>query len=140
MIQELHRPWAAVLTGLLLGLLSTAPASAEREAVNDRYCNTCHGTDGRGNESVRAPRLAGMEPWYLQRQLENFRAGIRGSHAMDHEGDAMRAMATELSDESIADLVDWIGQWPDRAAPITLEGDASAGRGPVRKLQHMPRQ
>ena len=57
--------------------------SAEREPYNDRYCTTCHGTDGKGNEAVEAPRLAGMEGWYLRRQLENFRVGIRGVHPMD---------------------------------------------------------
>ena len=46
--------------------------SAEREPYNDRYCTTCHGTDGRGNEAVEAPRLAGIEGWYLRRQLETF--------------------------------------------------------------------
>ena len=40
-----------------------------REPYNDRYCTTCHGTDGRGNYGIKAPRLAGMEPWYLKRQL-----------------------------------------------------------------------
>ena len=54
--------------------------SAEREPYDDRYCTTCHGTDGKGNEGVEAPRLAGMEDWYLRRQLENFRAGIPVSY------------------------------------------------------------
>ncbi|MEC9086505.1 MAG: c-type cytochrome, partial [Pseudomonadota bacterium] len=59
-------------------LIPCTTAAAEREHYNDRYCTTCHGTDGRGNEGTEAPRLAGMEDWYLRRQLENFRAGIRG--------------------------------------------------------------
>jgi cytochrome c553 len=42
-------------------------AETEREPFDDRYCTTCHGADGRGNEGVQAPRLAGMEPWYLRR-------------------------------------------------------------------------
>ncbi|MFB0988976.1 MAG: c-type cytochrome [Gammaproteobacteria bacterium] len=49
-------------------------------AMDDRYCTTCHGVEGLGNIAIEAPRLAGMEAWYLKRQLENFRAGIRGTH------------------------------------------------------------
>ncbi|MEQ8952995.1 MAG: c-type cytochrome, partial [Gammaproteobacteria bacterium] len=101
----------------------------EREAYNDRYCTTCHGTDGRGNYGVQAPRLAGMEDWYLQRQLENFRAGIRGTHPQDIEGLAMQPMAAKLSDESIADNLAWVGEWPYVPAEPTIEGNANAGRG-----------
>ena len=46
-------------------LIPCTTAAAEREHYNDRYCTTCHGTDGRGNEGTEAPRLAGMEDWYL---------------------------------------------------------------------------
>lgn len=105
-------------------------ADAEREPFNDRYCTTCHGSDGRGNEGVQAPRLAGMEPWYLRRQLENFRADIRGVHEADKEGIAMRPMATKLSDESIEDIIEWVGSWEYVAAEETIEGgDPARGRG-----------
>ena len=100
--------------------------SAERETYNDRYCMTCHGTDGKGNEAVEAPRLAGMEGWYLRRQLENFRAGIRGVHPMDTAGIAMRPMAN-LTDESMADIVKWVQDWEYTPAEITIEGDVDAG-------------
>jgi len=78
--------------GLLLSGLANA-ADGEREPFDDRYCTTCHGTDGRGNEGVQAPRLAGMEAWYLKRQLENFRAEVRGVNPADIEGVAMQPMA-----------------------------------------------
>ena len=80
---------------------NAAAAESQREPFDDRYCTTCHGTDGRGNEGVQAPRLAGMESWYLRRQLENFRGDIRGVHAEDKEGIAMRPMATKLTDGKI---------------------------------------
>ena len=101
--------------------------SAERELYNDRYCTTCHGTDGKGNEAVEAPRLAGMEGWYLRRQLENFRVGIRGVHLMDRAGIAMRPMAN-LTDESMTDIVEWVGGWEDTPAEATIEGDVDAGQ------------
>ena len=116
-----------LLTTLAGVLLQNSAISAEREPFNDRYCTTCHGTEGKGNEGIQAPRLAGMEGWYLRRQLENFRAGIRGTHPMDREGIAMQPMAN-LSDDSIADIVEWVGGWPYVPAEITITGDAAAGR------------
>ncbi len=115
--------------GFLLSIsLTSAAAENEREPFDDRYCTTCHGADGRGNEGVQAPRLAGMEDWYLVRQLENFRAGIRGTHPKDIEGIAMQPMAAKLTDESIADIVQWVGSWTYIPAEITVEGDAARGQ------------
>ena len=119
---------------LIIGLLITtcsAVALAQApgtEYYNDYYCMTCHGVDGIGNEQVLAPRLAGMEPWYLQRQLESFRAGIRGTHSMDLQGIEMQAMAKDLSDASISDIVKWIGTWEYKPSPITVAGDAEVGK------------
>ncbi len=111
----------------LLCIPSLASA-AEREPFDDRYCTTCHGTDGRGNEGVQAPRLAGMEPWYLKRQLENYRDGIRGAHPDDIEGLAMQPMAAMLTDESIQDIIEWVGGWNYVPAEHTISGDLDAGR------------
>ena len=73
-----------------------ASAAEPHEPVSHQFCFTCHGTDGMGSEGIQAPRLAGMEPWYLKRQLELFRAGGRGLHPMDFEGMEMQPMATQL--------------------------------------------
>lgn len=108
--------------------LSAAENSGgDREPYNDRYCTTCHGTDGGGNEGVQAPRLAGMEADYLRRQLVNFRAGIRGTHPQDIEGIAMRPMAALLTDASIDDIVQWVGGWNYVPAEPTISGDVVAG-------------
>jgi cytochrome c553 len=111
---------------LLFG--STAHAAAEREPYNDRYCTTCHGSEGGGNEGIQAPRLAGMDATYLRRQLENFRAGIRGTHPQDIEGIAMRPMAVKLTDASIDDIVAWVGGWPYVPAAPTISADVAAGQ------------
>tara|TARA_B110000116_G_scaffold46781_1_gene38861 strand:- start:253 stop:879 length:627 start_codon:yes stop_codon:yes gene_type:complete len=96
--------------------------------MSDRYCTTCHGAEGVGNIAVQAPRLAGMEGWYLQRQLENFREGIRGTHTDDLQGIAMQAMAAKLTEASIADIVSWIGAWEFVATDVTIEGNVNRGR------------
>ena len=103
-------------------------AAEELEAFNDRYCTTCHGSDGKGNEAIQAPRLAGMEAWYLKRQLENYRAGIRGMHIDDTAGIEMQPMAEKLSDESIAAIIEWVGEWQDNPAEVTINGDTNKGQ------------
>ena len=120
--------------GVMLGALVSVNGVAQSEAqeddqyYNDRYCMTCHGADGMGSEGINAPRLAGMEEWYLKRQLENFRAGIRGTHEMDLQGREMRPMAMPLTDASISDLLQWVWGWEYKPTQVTLAGDADAGR------------
>lgn len=72
-------------------------------------CSACHGVKGQGVWSTYAPRLANMSDWYLQRQLQNFRAGIRGSHPQDFYGSQMGTMAKALADdEAVNDLVAYV--------------------------------
>jgi len=74
-----------------------------------RVCSYCHGADGQGIKAMNAPRAAGMSDWYLARQLENFREGIRGSHLSDYYGFQMGLMASVARDEqAINDLVAYI--------------------------------
>ena len=40
----------------------------------------------------------------------------------------MRPMAAKLSDESIADIVDWVGSWDYVPAEATVEGNVNLGR------------
>lgn len=76
-------------------------------------CAYCHAADGRGVEAMNAPRLAGMTDWYLARQLENFKQGIRGSHLKDYYGMQMGFMGRILQDEqAINDLVAYINTLP----------------------------
>ncbi|XKE43804.1 c-type cytochrome [Halomonas organivorans] len=74
-----------------------------------RSCANCHGTEGQGDPRYKAPRLAGMNDWYLVRQLEHFRAGIRGRHPRDPYGNQMVDMAQVLVDEAaVRDVVAYI--------------------------------
>ena len=100
--------------------------------MDDRYCMTCHGSEGQGNIGIAAPRIASMEPWYLKRQLESFRSGTRGAHAEDEQGLAMQPMAAKLSDESIEDIVEWVGTFEHIPAQTTIEGDINRGRNAYR--------
>ena len=58
---------------------------------------------------MNAPRLAGVNDWYLVRQLENFKEGIRGVHTTDAGGRQMAMVSNMLSDQqAIRDVVAYI--------------------------------
>lgn len=81
------------------------------EAGKEAYtpCVACHGANGEGNKSLNAPRLSAQHDWYIVRQLENFKAGIRGTHAKDIYGQQMRPMAQILAtDQQVADVAAYI--------------------------------
>ena len=72
-------------------------------------CSTCHGTAGQGRWGTNAPRLAGMSDWYLERQLQYFKDGVRGGHPDDIYGDQMNLVANVLvGDNAIKDVVAYI--------------------------------
>ncbi|NNF40441.1 MAG: c-type cytochrome [Woeseiaceae bacterium] len=72
-------------------------------------CAYCHGADGMGIQAMNAPRAAGMNDWYLERQLHNFKNDIRGAHPQDHRGKQMGLVANVLHDEqAIKDVVAYI--------------------------------
>ncbi len=78
------------------------------EALYDS-CAACHGTRGEGNAALLAPPLAPQSDWYLARQLERFRAGVRGSAPGDEQGALMRASAATLpDDQAIRDVVAYV--------------------------------
>lgn len=119
---------------IIFALAMAEKSIAESKATIDlnKYtidaCMLCHGVDGKGNESIQAPKLVGMEDWYIKRQLELFRAGLRGTHANDIDGLGMQAIAARLSDKDIATIVKQIDTWQETAATVTLAGDKSSGK------------
>ena len=61
-------------------------------------CASCHGQKGEGTEALNAPPLAGLDDWYLARQLRKFQSGVRGtgksnSGEVDTLGAQMSAMS-----------------------------------------------
>jgi len=67
------------------------PGSAEGAPGEELYqaCGFCHGAQGQGRQRLDAPALAGMESWYVERQLRNFDTGVRGTHSEDLPGRQM---------------------------------------------------
>ena len=92
-------------------------------------CAGCHGFSGEGNALVNAPKLAGLEPWYLAGQIRKFGAGVRGAAEGDTHGRRMAVMAGALAnDRAIDDVVAYVGTLPPVSSPASVDGDAQAGR------------
>lgn len=79
--------------------------SHDLDRVTYTSCMPCHGREGEGMRSIFAPSLAGQKRWYLERQLDNFQKGVRGIHADDVHGAAMRPFALLLRDKAVRERV-----------------------------------
>ncbi|MGI9203248.1 MAG: c-type cytochrome [Woeseiaceae bacterium] len=72
-------------------------------------CTFCHGDSGQGNIRRDGPALAGLEDWYLELQMHNFKNGIRGYLAEDIPGQVMHFSTGMLrNDFTIASLAEYI--------------------------------
>ena len=91
-------------------------------------CSACHGVNGEGNMALNAPKITGQQDWYLERQLTNFRHGLRGSNSQDTYGAQMAPMAGILVDDAaVKNVVAYINSLPDTDAPVTISGDVARG-------------
>ncbi len=116
---------------LLTGAMAGGVAADDYSLVPDTfiYCTTCHGVELKGNISVDAPRLNGMEGWYLKSQMLAFKNGYRGTHPEDLIGMEMQPQAAALSEEEIEDVVAFVTALPVRTHTIeqTVSGDTNRG-------------
>jgi cytochrome c oxidase subunit 2 len=119
---------------LLLGTFAVSvPVNAAGDVEKGKQlyalCAACHGPNAEGMSALNAPANAGQDPWYMTRQLKNFKAGIRGAHPDDAFGAQMRPMAMVLAtDEQIADVVAYITSLDLPDPPQTVDGDVALGK------------
>jgi cytochrome c oxidase subunit 2 len=108
--------YGLALAGALIGLsIGTALAAgdAARGKTLFAVCTTCHGPNAEGLQEMNAPALAGREAWYIVRQLQNFKAGVRGSNPNDTYGLQMAPMAQLLADpQAIDDVAAYLSGLP----------------------------
>ncbi len=103
------------------GFIVNAPAVDDGDHA---YCLVCHGSQGNGNPVLRAPKISGLESWYIENQLKGFAAGFRGTHADDAPGMEMRAILRMLEDdEAIKAAAESITGLESRIAPAVVQGD-----------------
>jgi cytochrome c oxidase subunit II len=91
-------------------LITTATGDIKKgERTYQTLCGSCHGPGAKGNELMHAPRLNGLEPWYLKRQITKFNTSLRGAHPDDAYGAQMVPMMALLKDEkAIDDIIAYI--------------------------------
>ena len=116
----------------LSALMFCVAVSAEEELAltpeDLDHCTVCHGVQLMGNAILRAPRLSGMETWYLVQQLENFKSNVRGRHALDPYGYEMQPMAEALTAEQIEQAARFANATQSPAPPATIKGDVIKGK------------
>lgn len=78
-------------------------------------CTACHGADGAGNETMKAPPIRQLDDWYVVAQLDKFKSGRRGYLAADTSGSQMAAIAAGLQDEqTMRDLAAYLHTLPEK--------------------------
>ncbi len=95
----------------LPGVDSTATITGDADRGKKLFatCRSCHGSQGEGIWALNAPRLNGVNDWYLIRQLQNYKQGIRGAHPSDLYGKQMTLLTGMLRDEQdMKDVVAYI--------------------------------
>jgi len=92
------------------------------------FCTVCHGVQLMGNETLRAPRLSGLDAWYVSNQLRAFRNEWRGTHPEDFTGMEMQPMAAGLSDRQIERAADFVSRTRSPEPDFTVDGDVDNGR------------
>lgn len=137
------RSWLPILPALALagcGVADAGPGhfTADGEVIAmgggdggvAHACFTCHGLDG-GGDGALAPRLAGLDPGYLHRQLDDYASGRRAHKAM-------RTIARRLSPYGRARISTYYAGMafaPGAARPADGEGALLYDRGdPARGL------
>ncbi len=106
------------VAALALGAASPAGASGlgYDGAPPHEMCALCHSLDGISRMS-RFPRLAGQKAAYIEKQLRDFREGLRRN-----DGGQMASVVTEIEEAQIAEVAAYFSTLP---APPPIEADAA---------------
>lgn len=105
-------------------------------------CSACHGANGEGNNEAGNPRLAGLHPQYIEKQLHDFRRNpLHTGVAIEpiardysktpriykdltiyspgtREDITMNALAKEMSDAEITNVANYYGSLGFKATPV----------------------
>lgn len=117
-----------VLFSFLLASMSGAAEDLPIPPDEFAYCTVCHGVQLMGNPILEAPRLSGMDSWYVENQLKAFRKGWRGKHENDVNGMEMQPMAAALTDEQIEGVAAFVARTRSDPPAKTITGDAARGK------------
>jgi len=110
-----------ILVALALSPFVCNAASVDSGEKAYERCALCHGLYGITPRS-RFPILSGQNPLYLENQIQAFLSGKR-----TNDGGQMQSVVTELSEEQIAEVVDWFSsqELPAASASNNKDGEAA---------------
>lgn len=105
----------------LLGAnIAFAAGDAEKaKPIATQVCAACHAADGNSTISLN-PKLAGQHPFYLAKQLDNFKTGER-------KNEVMKAMVATLTPEDMTNLGAYFGAQVAKTDKATSNGKGSLG-------------
>jgi len=83
-------------------------------------CMACHGPSGAGNPGPAYPHLAGQQAAYVQRRLEEYRAGTT-THKDPQLFNVMAGVTRHLTDEEIGSLASYVQGLHARSAEAVAE-------------------
>ncbi|WP_202843744.1 c-type cytochrome [Luteimonas saliphila] len=96
-------------------------------------CMACHGPSGAGNPGPAYPAVAGQEAAYVDRRLQEYRAGTT-SQQDRHLFDIMATIAAPLTDQEIQALASYLQglhERPDAATLAAIEAAGTAAPAPA---------
>ncbi|HAY45147.1 MAG TPA: hypothetical protein DCY55_02565 [Gammaproteobacteria bacterium] len=137
----------------LAALFSVSVVSAQQYPVGSdqgvdgeelfSVCGFCHGMQGQGGPALDAPPLAGMEAWYIERQLKAFKNRVRGMHPEDVPGMQMSIVSgMARNDATIRNVAKHIESLTPGAPPELARGEIAGTARPFiwrseyAKLEH----
>jgi len=71
-------------------------------------CAACHGVNGEGSEPQNGPPLAGLDDWYIARQIHKFQTGVRGTAKDDTLGPQMAAMSQAVMADEVNNMAAYV--------------------------------
>lgn len=129
MVLALRSVALAVLFASAVTVSAAAAEDLARGKQLYQLCAVCHGTAGEGDKRYQAPVIGGLPVWYVERQLGNFKQGIRAYRAEDTTGLQMKPMARSLvTDRDVKAVAAYVASLTPALPPQTLAGDPARGQ------------
>lgn len=115
--------WRPAHAFALLLVVASTPAVADAERARElatTVCAACHGPDG-NSLAPTFPKLAGLQPEYLAKQLNEYLAGKR-------KNDMMAPVLASLKPEDVEPLAAWFGSQKPAPGKVEDAGLAEVGK------------
>jgi cytochrome c553 len=111
----------AVIASVLPG--AARAEDMKRGAEIYQLCQQCHQQDGGGSHMALAPAIGGLGAWWISKQLESFKTGVRGTNPEDTAGLRMYPMSQTLkTPDDVASITAYVSAMPSHKPPTTLTG------------------